>query len=151
MAQFSEGLAGSSLNAGNYDASRKRAETILFRPLWRFSAAALESILRRPNETARLTPDTSDIAFLRDDAAAVSTMRSRDARTIRTLIDAGFTPESAVEAVTSGNWEKLDHTGLFSVQLQPAGNKDPSNVISVTPEAVAAMLNAGWEPAPAPE
>lgn len=115
MAQFSEGLAGSSLNVGNFSAARKRSETILFRPLWRTAAAALETILKAP-DGAHLWYDTSDVAFLRDDAKEEAEIRAKDAATLAALHRAGYTTESSVLAVTTGDFTQLEHTGRVSVQ-----------------------------------
>lgn len=43
------------------------------------------------------------------------------AHTIRTLVDAGFTPASVVGAVEKDDISLLEHSGLFSVQLQRSG------------------------------
>ena len=45
-----------------------------------------------------------------------------EAQTIRTMIDSGFEAQSATDAVVSGDFSKLKHTGLFSVQLQAPGS-----------------------------
>ena len=115
MAQFSEGLAGSSLNVGNFTAARKRSETVLFRPLWRTAAAALETILKPP-DGAHLWYDTSDVAFLRDDATEEAAIKAKNASTVETLWRSGFTPETVIEAVATGDFSLLVHTGVTSIQ-----------------------------------
>ena len=45
----------------------------------------------------------------------------KDAQTMRTLVDGGFDPASVVAAVTTGDMNKLIHTGKTSVQLQAPG------------------------------
>jgi hypothetical protein len=40
------------------------------------------------------------------------------------LLDGGFTAESAIAAVTTGDFDALEHTGLLSVQLQEPGALD---------------------------
>lgn len=117
MAQFSEGLAGSSLNTGNFTAARKRSETILFRPLWRMAAAALESVVKAP-DGAHLWYDTRDVAFLRDDAMEEASIRKEDASTLSMLINSGWKPDTAKKAVITGDFDVLEHTGKTSVQLQ---------------------------------
>lgn len=151
MAQFSEGMAGSSLNAGNFDASRKRAETVLFRPLWRIAAASLQRVLDKPSVNAELTYDPRDVAFLRDDAKNEADIRQKDSITIKQLIDAGFTPETVVAAMAAGNWQLLEHTGLFSVQLQAPGTAGSQNRLEIPAAAVPAMLEQGWTPAALPD
>jgi phage portal protein BeeE len=117
---FSEGLAGSSLNAGNYQQSKRRLADATLRPLWRNFAGSLETLFPPPAD-ARLWYDDRDISFLRDDSADAAEIASKQASTTRTLVDAGFKPETVVKAVQSGDFSGLVHTGLFSVQLQPPG------------------------------
>lgn len=128
MAQLSEGLSGSSLNSGNFDAARKRAETTLFRPLWSSAAATLEQLIQLPEDGSRLAPDLRDVAFIRADQKAEAEIHATNVAALRQLIDAGWEPEAAIQAVESGDLSNLagQHTGLFSVQLQPAG-ADASN------------------------
>jgi HK97 family phage portal protein len=115
---FSEGLQGSSLNAGNYAQVRRRFVDGTLRPLWRAAAEALGRLVDVP-AGARLWYDDRDIAFLRQDVAEEARIRQTQAQTIVTLIRDGFEPESAVEAVITGDLRRLRHTGLVSVQLQP--------------------------------
>jgi hypothetical protein len=125
IAQFSEGMQGSSLNAGNFVAARRRVGDGLFRPLWRMAAASLESIMTVPGDS-HLWYDDSDIPFLREDRDRVAQIQAQEASTIRQLIDTGFSPESVTESVAANDWSLLDHTGMLSVQLQSPG--DPQSV-----------------------
>ncbi len=126
VAQFSEGMQGSSLNSGNYSAARRRAGDALFRPLWGSAASSLQMLLTPPSDSANLAPDLRDVAFLREDAKDQAEIQGRESQTIRTLVDAGYMPESVVDAVTSGDWSRLRHSGLYSVQLQPPGGSAPT-------------------------
>lgn len=117
----SEGMHGSSLNAGNYQAVRRSFVDGTMRPLWRMACASLESIVPPPSPDVQLFYDVRDIAFLRDDQKDVADIRAKEAQTIRTLVDSGYTAESVVSAVTGEDWSLLKHSGLFSVQLQPPG------------------------------
>lgn len=121
---LSEGLQGSSLNAGNFQAARRLFVDGRIRFLWGKAAPALESVLPVPSG-ARLWYDDRDIPFLRDDAMAEARIRQTNAISIRQLIDAGFEPEVVVDAVTSGDLRRLrkGHSGLYSVQLQPPGTQ----------------------------
>jgi HK97 family phage prohead protease len=58
----------------------------------------------------------------------------RQQATVRTLIDAGYTPESVVAHVMQG--EPLQHTGKFSVQLQPERSTEPTPVEASPPADV---------------
>ena len=121
MANLADGLKGSSLNAGNYGVAKRRFADGTMRPLWRNAAGSLEVLLTSPDPSVRLTYDCRDVAFLREDEADLATIRGQEASTIRTLIDAGFVPESVTKAAATGDWTALKHSGLYSVQLQPPG------------------------------
>lgn len=128
---FSEGLGGSALNEGNYRASQRRFADGTAQHLWEAAAMAFESILVTPtarsNEApARLVVDPRSVPFLREDLGDAAEARAKDAATIKSLIDGGFTPESAVAAVNAGDLSLLKHSGLISVQLQKPGAKDDS-------------------------
>lgn len=131
---FSEGLSGSSLNAGNFAAARRRFADGTIRPWWRSASASLETLLDRPDEGASLWYDDRDIAFLREDQGDQAEIQSKEAITIRQLVDAGMTAESVVAAVTAQDWTLLKHSGLFSVQLQPANQQPPQQSTGSPPE-----------------
>ncbi|MFW6034030.1 MAG: phage portal protein [bacterium] len=133
VAQFSEGMQGSSLNAGNYKAARRRVADALFRPLWRIAAASLQRLVVPP-AGATLWYDDRDIAFLREDERDAAEIRQADALTLRNLVDAGYDPNAAVAYVLSDDLGELTdrHSGLFSVQLQPPGQQQ-EEVPSVSP------------------
>lgn len=117
---LSEGLAGSSLNAGNFKQARRAFADKTMRPLWRIAAASLAKFTSPPPRT-RLWYDDRDIPFLRDDQADVAEIQSRQAAAIRQLVDAGYDPDAVIDAVQADDFALLRrrHSGLFSVQLQP--------------------------------
>jgi hypothetical protein len=119
---LAEGLQGSSLNAGNFQAARRLFVDGRIRWLWAKACPALGSILNTP-AGAQLWYDDRDIPFLRQDAKEEADIRTTDAGAIRTLIDAGFVPDDVVAAVTAGDLRQLtgSHTGRFSVQLLDPG------------------------------
>lgn len=125
---FSEGLQGSSLNAGNYGAARRRFADGTMRPLWRAAAGALQTLVSAPGSDVRLWFDDRDVSFLQEDVMDAAEIRSRDALTIESFVRSGFVPDTAVEAVRTGDYTKLKHTGLYSVQLQPPGSATPAAV-----------------------
>lgn len=123
---ISEGLAGSSLNAGNYTAARRRFADGTVRPLWRSACGALQNLVPPPDGGARLWYDDRDVSFLQEDVMDAADIQSRNALTIESLIRGGFVPASAVRAVTTGDFSQLEHTGLYSVQLQPPQPDGPT-------------------------
>jgi phage portal protein BeeE len=123
---FSEGLQGSSLNAGNFSASRRRFADGTAQHWWVNAAASLEAIVQPPDPRASLWFDTRSVSFMREDAADLAKIQAQEAQTIVALVRDGFTPESAVDAVTNHDWARLVHSGLTSVQLVEPGANAPS-------------------------
>jgi phage portal protein BeeE len=119
---ISEGLQGSSLNAGNFSAARRTFADTWVYPMLQDMASSLASIVNVPGDS-ELWFDTSDIPLLREDGKDAAEIASTEAQTIRNLTDAGFTPDSIVLAMRAKDWSLLVHSGLFSVQLQPAGSQ----------------------------
>lgn len=124
VAQLSEGLQGSSLNSGNYQASRRRTADVTFRPLWDEYFGVLEQIVPVPRNSM-LWYDEKFIPFLQDDEKDAAEIQNKRAQTIRSLLDAGYVADSVVDAVDNDDFTLLEHSGLFSVQLQPPGTESP--------------------------
>jgi phage portal protein BeeE len=120
---LSEGLQSATYS--NYAQARRRFADGTIRPLWRMAAASLQNLVTPPRDGAELWYDDRDIAFLREDRMDVSEIQAKQALTIRSLVDAGYTAESAVSAVMAEDFTQLSHSGLFSVQLQPPGSTTP--------------------------
>lgn len=129
---FSEGLQGSSLNAGNFQAARRRFSDGTMQHLWTNAATSLETLLRPPNPGATLWFD-SRVPFMREDAGDLAGIQSQQAATIGALIKDGFVPETAVKAVMNNDWSLLKHSGLVSVQLQPPGTVATSSAAPAPP------------------
>lgn len=115
---LSEGMQGSSLNAGNFQSARDAFADGTMRPLWRSFCASMSVLVKVP-AAARLWYDDRDIAYLQRDVEQLAKIQSEEASTITKLIQDGYTPDSIIEAVKKRDWSLLKHTGLFSVQLQP--------------------------------
>lgn len=122
---LSEGLEAATYS--NYGQARRRFADGTMSPLWRNVAGSLARIIDVP-EGSELWYDARDIPFLKEDQKDAAEIQQMEAATVKMLVDAGFTPESVVSAVVAGDYELLDHTGLFSVQLQPPGTQPPSPV-----------------------
>lgn len=132
-AGFTEGLRGSSLSQGNLQEINRQFANTLMRPLWRNFANSFEPIINVPKTgpnggRVELWYDDRDIPALQQDETAAAQVLQIQAATIGSLIQAGFDPESAVDAVVANDLDRLDHTGMTSVQLYPpgAGPKFPS-------------------------
>lgn len=117
---ISEGLAGSSLNAGNLGVARRLFADGLMRSNWATACAALTPMVRVPADS-QLWHDTSRVAFLREDETDAAQITQAKAAAMRQLVDGGYDPQSVTSAVNTGDLSLLVHTGNLSVQLQPPG------------------------------
>lgn len=117
---ISEGMQGSALNSGNYSQTRRLWADGWFTPIADDLCACLERIVPPPADS-ELSHDPSRIMFLQEDRKDEAEIMSANAAALRQLVDGGFDPASAVEAVTTNDPTKLVHTGKLSVQLQPPG------------------------------
>ena len=115
---LSEGMAANTYS--NLSQARRVLTDATLSYYWQSVCAATSKFVQIPEGgRARLWYDVRDIPFLQDDAEQAAETGLKQATTIRTLVDAGYTAESAVAAVAAGNdWTMLEHSGLFSVQLQ---------------------------------
>ena len=116
---LSKGL--DSATYSNYGQARRRFADGTAHPLWQNMAGSLQQIIKAPNQSVRLWYDATDVPFLREDEADAANIAAVRAATINTYVAAGFTPESAVKTVDSGDINLLVHSGLVSVQLLPPG------------------------------
>jgi len=123
---ISEGLAGSSLNAGNFGQARRSfADTWVF-PTLQDLASCLQTILDVP-DGGELWYDVADMPLLHEDAKDAADIEQVKANTIRQLVDGGFEPASVVAAVTGQDMNLLKHTGKLSVQLQAPTSDEPAD------------------------
>jgi phage portal protein BeeE len=112
---LSEGLQAATYS--NYGQARRAFADSTMRPLWRTACGALAPVVGVPTDS-RLWYDDRDIQFLKDDQKDAAEIFARKSSAIKTLVDAGFEPDTAVEAADSLDLTRLTHTGLTSVQLQ---------------------------------
>lgn len=115
----SEGLDSGTYT--NFGQARRQFGDMAARPWWQNACETLEPLVDAPDDQ-ELWYDESQIPFLQEDQQdAALTLQSQSAA-ISTLLMAGFTADSAVRAVQSGDLTVLEHSGLLSVQLQPPGH-----------------------------
>jgi len=146
VAGFSEGLSGSSLNAGNFTAAMRIFADLTIRPLWRNACGSLETIVSVPGG-AELWYDDRNIPALKEDVLNAAEVQSKQSSAIRQLLDAGFLPDSVVDAIVSGDLKRLEHSGLYSVQLQPPMPEGPPEPPE-PPEAEPAAADGASEETP---
>ncbi|MFJ2477111.1 phage portal protein [Streptomyces sp. NPDC087659] len=125
---LSEGLKSATYS--NYGQARRRFADGTIHPLWQNAAGSFARLVKPPggagSGAVRLWYDVRDVAFLREDRKDAAEIQGLQSRTIRALVDAGYTADSAVRAVMAEDWGLLEHSGLFSVQLQKPGTPGPS-------------------------
>jgi hypothetical protein len=102
----------------------RRFADLTMRPLWRDAFGSLASILTAPT-AAELWYSDRDIPALKDDIKDFAEVQALQAQAIRQYVDAGYEPDSVVEAVNAGDLKRLRHSGLYSVQLQPPMPEGP--------------------------
>jgi phage portal protein BeeE len=142
IAGLSEGLAGSSLNAGNFASARRLVADKTMWWLWSNFCGSMETLIPPP-AGSQLWIDASDIPFLREDRRDAADIQSVKAQTIRTLTDGGYEPKSVIAAVEAEDMKLLRWTGLLSVQLQPPGTTPPAPTNGAKPPVeVPANANA---------
>jgi phage portal protein BeeE len=115
---ISEGLAGSSLNAGNFGMARRMFADTWVYPTAQDLAAALAPLVRVPAD-AELWPDTADMPILREDAKDAAEIMQIESSTVVSLSSGGFTRDSAKAAVAARDVTLLvPDPNWVSVQLQ---------------------------------
>lgn len=127
---LSEGLEAATYS--NYSQARRRFADGTMRPLWRNIAGSLSTLIAVPNG-AELWYDDRDIPFLAEDVKDAAEVLQMQATTMKTLVDAGYTPDSVRDSVVSGDMSRLDHSGLTSVQLLPPGSPRNGNGAAASP------------------
>jgi phage portal protein BeeE len=118
----SEGLQGSSLNAGNYASAMQHFAATTMNYNWGNWAGSMEALFPA-GPGRRLWFDPRDIPALKDDIKDAATVQQTQVSSLTQLVRDGYTPASAAKFITSGDFDVLKHTGLFSVQLQAPGAK----------------------------
>jgi hypothetical protein len=118
----SEGL--DSATYSNYGQARRAFADLTMRPMWRNAAHSMASIITVP-ASSELWYDDRDIPFLQEDVKDNADILATQSSAIATLVTAGFDPDAAVKAITSGDLKGVKHSGLYSVQLQEPGADTP--------------------------
>lgn len=138
IAGVGDSLGGTSLNEGNFNAARRLFVDTTVRHLWNVVAPSFEALILPPSrqQGAHLIVDGRFVPFLHEDAKARADQAAVEAQIITSLVREGFTADSAIVAVRTGDWTKLKHTGMLSVQLH-----DPSQMPALPSGSNGAMPN----------
>jgi hypothetical protein len=103
--------------------------------MWRNAAGSVGLLIDIP-PGSELWYDDRDIPFLLADASDGADIQLTKATAIRLLVDSGYEPDSVIDAIESDDFTLLNHSGLYSVQLQAPSSTQPPSV------------QAGWQPTP---
>jgi phage portal protein BeeE len=122
---LSEGLKAATYS--NYGQARRRLADLTGHPLWQNAAGSFSRLVKPAGASSavRLWYDARDVPFLREDRKDAAEIQGLQSRTIRALMDAGWKAETVKAAVMAEDWDLLEHSGLFSVQLQKPGGTGP--------------------------
>jgi len=143
---ISEGLQGSSLNAGNFGAAMRRFADMTMRPAWRDICGSLSTIVPPPGG-AELWYDDRDIPAMKDDIKDAAEVQQLRSQAVRQYVDAGFEPDSVIDAITAGDLKRLKHSGLYSVQLQLPVPEQPRPEPAAVPAQLVPFVKPAEEPA----
>lgn len=141
IAGLTPGLEASTYS--NYSQARRRLSDGTAHPLWQNLSGTLQTLLPVPRSIrgdVRLWYDATDVPFLREDESDAANIAATRASTISTFITAGFTADSAIAAVEANDLGLLQHTGLFSVQLQEPGAQDQNTPPTEQPQEQPALV-----------
>ena len=122
---LSEGLSAGQYNI--YPTAKRSFVDGTMRPDWADLCGALETLIPPP-AGSRLWYD-DDIPYLRDDARDRAEIMVQQMQAINSGVTAGFEPDDVVAAVAADDVNRLsgNHSGLYSVQLQPPMPDQPAN------------------------
>jgi len=124
-----EGLQAATYS--NYEQAMRRFADVTMRPLWRSACAALAKLVSVP-VGSQLWYDVSDIAALRQGEKERADTMFILAQSATQLVAAGYTPETVVKALSSGD--------ITILEFKPPEPPPPPPAKEITP--------AGEEPAP---
>jgi phage portal protein BeeE len=139
---LSEGLQGSSLNAGNYGQARRRFADGTMHPLWQNATGSLAPIVgpvpSGSGGAVRLWYDARDVPFLREDERDAAEIQQVKASTIVSLATGGFTRKSSIASVNAEDLTQLvEDPNWVSVQLQQSAGKPTPAAGGAGPKAPA--------------
>lgn len=120
IAGLSEGLKAATM--ANYENARRHFGDATARPWWSGACSSLETIIEVPT-AAQLWYDATDISYLQQNETDAAEIQFKKSEAVKRYVEAGYTPESAVTAVDTGDMSQLEHSGLVSVQLRPPGSE----------------------------
>lgn len=92
----------------SYQTAMRRFADLTVRPLWRSGCAALEKLVPNiPDRGVQLWFDTSDISALQAAETERAQVVQVKAAATLTLVQAGFTRQSVMACIDSGDWSQL--------------------------------------------
>ena len=142
-----EGLMAATYS--NYAQAMRRFSDITMRPLWRSACACLSSLVAVPSN-GRLWFDVSAIAALRQGEKEQADTTLVKAEAVAQLVRFGYEPESVIQAVESGDFTLLKHSGLALDVTTEVPKAAPPPVKLAPPPAAANVAGESLNGAPVP-
>lgn len=142
------GLRGGSVTDPGeaYPMAMRQLADMHMRPLWRSACASLQKLVTIPDES-QLWFDTSDIAALQAAETEKAQVTQVSAAAMLTFVQAGFTRDSTILAVTSGDLSLLKAEPIAAVEVASAGAK-LGQAVGVQPVLTKPQLPASKMPMP---
>ena len=119
------GIEGARSASGNYELAIRRFADLWARPHWRMACASLQHLLPDVTAPTRLWYDVSDIAALREGELARGQATLVRAQAVGALVTAGYSRESAIAAVESGDLAQLEADPGAAPPGAPTGVRAP--------------------------
>jgi len=146
IAGLAHSHSSSNLNAGDFSVAKRLLADGTMRPLWRDACGSLSVLVAVPGGS-ELWYDARDIAWLQEDILNDAKVMQTKAITSQALINSGFKPDTVVKAVEANDMTLLQHTGLYSVQLQPPMLEGPKPDMPQDPNAIDSTADVPAVPA----
>jgi phage portal protein BeeE len=132
------GIEGPRSASGNYELAIRRFADLWARPHWRMACACLQHLLPSVPPASRLWYDVSGIAALREGELARGQALLVRTQAIAALVTAGYSRDTAIAAVESGDLSQLQADPGAAPPGAPTGARPPqAGVPQDLPGAVA--------------
>jgi len=119
------GIEGPRSASGNYELAIRRFADLWARPHWRMACACLQHLLPSVPAASRLWYDVAGIAALREGELARGQALLVRTQAIAALVTAGYSRDSAIAAVESGDLSQLQADPAAAPPGAPTGTRPP--------------------------
>jgi phage portal protein BeeE len=135
------------LRTGDAEQALRRLADVTLRPLWRGVCASLQKLVPNvPPQGVRLWFDVSDVAALQESETARAQVAQVSSAALLTLVQAGYTRESSVAFLSTGDVTQLQ----AAPEAPPPGQsgREPANMVPQGATAITQGNPSGEPPRP---